>query len=89
MRKRDVINNIVRQRKRHKISVEAVAKHLGVKPQTVWRWERHASTPNLHTLHAWEQYIQVSVDADLAAENARAEAMREGIQNAPKHYEDD
>lgn len=80
--------NLRNFRKRLGLTQEDVAAAVFVAPQSVSKWERGETTPDIDLLPALAQLLQVSVDALLGVEKIHAdEARREVFFKAHELYE--
>ncbi len=70
-------------RKKHDVTQDKLAEHLGVTPQAVSRWESGVCYPDMNALPAIADYFSVSMDELLCYNNARTEAkVRTYIESA-------
>lgn len=74
----EIGNQIKTLRLRRGITQDALAKHLGVTPQAVSKWERNAAVPDVEMLPAISAYFGVTIDALFAISD---DTRMERIQN--------
>lgn len=80
--------NLKHYRKRLGMTQEDVAQAMFVSPQSVSKWERGETTPDIELLPALARLMEVSVDALLGVDRIHAdEARREVFSKAHELYE--
>lgn len=73
-------DNIIKYRKQQNLSQEDLAQKLGLTRQSISKWERNESNPDLYNLKLLASQFQVSVD-DLIGNNAENNKVKNGKRN--------
>lgn len=67
-----IAENLKRFRRTHELTQEEVALAIGVSPQSVSKWEREESYPDITLLPALAQYFHTSIDALMGMERIQS-----------------